>query len=61
MLGQQQAGFGQGYQGTRIHSADAQKGEDLQQMAGQAQKNASGEAEFGAGPSANVATQSAPQ
>ncbi|MDD5278712.1 hypothetical protein [Acidithiobacillus sp.] len=58
---QQQAGFGQGYQGTRIHSADAQKGEDLQQMAGQAQKNASGEAEFGAGPSANVATQSAPQ
>ncbi|MGK9451080.1 hypothetical protein ACSSZE_07415 [Acidithiobacillus caldus] len=42
-----QGGFGQGYQQTTITSQQAQKGETLQQLGEQAQKNGSGYINFG--------------
>jgi hypothetical protein len=42
-----QGGFGQGYQQTTITPAQAQKGETLSSMAGQAQKTGSGYINFG--------------
>ena len=42
-----QGGFGQGYQQTTLTPAQAQKGETLSQMAGQAQKTGSGYINFG--------------
>ncbi|MGK9451709.1 hypothetical protein ACSSZE_10705 [Acidithiobacillus caldus] len=42
-----QGGFGQGYQQTTITPRQAQKGETLQQLGEQAQKNGSGYINFG--------------